>query len=239
MVQRSKQIWKTLRQPTVLPLVLSVPVGVGVGTALAFLADVQGKPRIVVLTTLTCLILAIVVAFFQRRAADLILTEVKINVPEFSELKFVINSEYRRVAWRLFIETMTRVATQPLPSQSGIAREALNSLHSLFSTCRELLKGMEPSKATSGATVELFAMQMLNHEIRPFLAKWHPLLTEYEKRIPSGNEGPWDRENDCRAEMEAVRQRLVPYARAFGELAGVQQLESFFSPTPTIGPGNG
>ena len=42
------------------------------------------------------------------------LTEVKITVPQLSELTFVVNNDARQVAWKLYIETVTRISTQPL-----------------------------------------------------------------------------------------------------------------------------
>lgn len=100
------------------------------------------------------------------------LTEVKIAVPQVSELTFVLNNDARRVAWKLYIETVTRISTQPLANEEGFIREALTSLHGLFATTRDTLKVGRPSvPASGGQTVEHLAVTMLNHELRPFLAK--------------------------------------------------------------------
>src|SRR4030095_10103777 len=115
---------------------------------------------------------------YSRRTETLTLAEMTLTVPEFAEMKFAVNSEYRRVAWKLFVETLTRVATQPLQHQTGFLREAMTSLYNLFTHTRELLKNMHPSKPTSEITVEVFAVNMLNREIRPFLSKWHVQLTQ-------------------------------------------------------------
>ena len=71
---------------------------------------------------------------------------------------------------------MTRVATRPLEPSAGKAREALSSLYSLFETTRSLLKEIEPTPTTEGRTVEGLAIEMLGAHIRPFLARWHPVL---------------------------------------------------------------
>jgi len=155
------------------------------------------------------------------------LTEIKITVPQLSEMTFSMNCEYRLVAWKLFVEIMTRVSTQPLAGNQGFLREALESLHSLFTTTRELLKGMKPTPTAKGCwTVEMLAMRMLNMEIRPFLSQWYPALKRYERSdslaVP---ESDWAQDQHCRRELENLRMRLIGYARAFGKLADVQRLD--------------
>jgi hypothetical protein len=99
---------------------------------------------------------AIVVQIYRKAAK---LTEVKVTIPQFSELTFVVNNEARQVAWRLFVETVTRVATQELEEEQGLIREALTSLYSLFAITRDLLKNSRPSiPAPGGQTVEYMAI---------------------------------------------------------------------------------
>ena len=118
------------------------------------------------------------------------LTEVKVSVPQLSELTFVVNDEEsRNVARHLFVETVTRVSTQPLKDDEGVTREALTSLYSLFSITRDTLKSSRPSApATGGLTVEHLAITMLNQELRPFLSKWHPRLRAFEQAQPDATE---------------------------------------------------
>lgn len=151
------------------------------------------------------------------------LTEVKITVPQVSELKFVVNNDARQVAWKLYIETVTRVSTQPLTDEEGFIREALTSLYGLFATTRDTLKASRPSAHVSGGqTVEHLAVTMLNHELRPFLSKWHPRLREFEKAHPNGSESAWPDNIACRRELRDVQAHLVGFALGFARLAGVR-----------------
>jgi len=153
-----------------------------------------------------------------------------LNLPQFGEMKFAINLEYRRVAWKLFVETLTRVSTQPLGIENGSLREALTSFYSLFSATRELLKNMPPSKPASKITVEMLAVKMLNQEIRPFLSKWHVRLKKFEVTRPGIEESEWSQNEECRKELEALRSTLMNYTKAFGELASVANLSEFLAP---------
>jgi hypothetical protein len=182
-----------------------------------------GWPRFVVVGSLIGLGFAVAILVLARFRARLQLTKVTVRVLG-QEAEFVVNARYRQAAWKLFIETMTRIATQPLEPSAGKAREALSSLYSLFETTRSLLKEIEPTPTTEGRTVEGLAIEMLNTHIRPFLARWHPVLP---LDGADGSIGEAD-EQRCREELEALRQKLLGYARTFGELAGVQQLEEFF-----------
>ncbi len=142
---------------------------------------------------------------------------------------FQLDDRTRRVAWQLFIEIMTRVTTQPLGPEQGFLREALASLYNLFGTTRGLLKEMDPTQVTEGETVEMLAIAMLNRELRPFLSKWHPLLTAFEEIEPKRPNWEWDMNEQFRAELESLRQQLIRYARSFGEIARVSQLEQLIT----------
>lgn len=147
-----------------------------------------------------------------------------------TDFAFELDREQRRVAWKLFIEIMTRVATQSLQSGKGFPREALDSLYKLFETTRELLKGMNPSPAIQGKhRVEELALWMLNRDLRPFLSEWHPLLKGFEERTKTSPGLTWDREEAFHQALEGLRKRILEYAKAFGRLAEAERVEDFFA----------
>lgn len=165
-----------------------------------------------------------VIQIYNRSAR---LTEVKVSVPQVSQLTFVVNNESRNVAWKLFVETMTRVSTQPLDDEEGLTREALSSLYGLFATTRDTLKSSRPSvPAPGGQTVEHLAITMLNQELRPFLSKWHPRLRQFEQTQPDALESAWQENAACRAELREVQRRIYGYAMGFAKLAGVRDPEA-------------
>jgi len=212
-------------------LIIGAIIGVLVGWLIFSVSILKGKSLFLVGGGLIGLVVsALFVAYTTRRFGALALSEITVSVPEFAEMKFAVNSEYRRVAWKLFIETLTRVATQPLSTDHGSLSEAIGSLHRLFTDTRELLKTMHPSKPIGGITVEVCAAKMLNQEIRPFLSKWHVRLQDFQSRKPEATEADWVENAACRKELEGLRSRLISYAKAFGELAGLKNTERFLAP---------
>lgn len=204
-----------------------LPLAGGVaGFALFAISSLTGRSLFIAGGVSIGLVVGLLAMLMTRKYASLVLTEMTVSVPEFSEIKFVVNSDYRKVAWTVFVEIMTRVATQPLGPQEGVLRESLTSLYSLFATVRDILKSTTPTAHSKGTSVELLAVKMLNGELRPFLAKWHPQLLLHEKR--SGIEATFEGANECRNELEALRRRLQTYGRTFGELAHVKQIDRFF-----------
>jgi hypothetical protein len=172
----------------------------------------------------------VVIQIYNRSAR---LTEVKVSVPQLSELTFVVNNESRNVAWQLFVETVTRVSTQPLDDDEGLTREALTSLYGLFATTRDTLKSSRPSvPVPGGRTVEHLAITMLNQELRPFLSKWHPRLREFEQARPDATETDWPENAACRAELREAQRRIHAYAMGFAKLAGVREPEAMASAVP-------
>ncbi|MCL5428318.1 MAG: hypothetical protein M1347_00755 [Chloroflexi bacterium] len=176
---------------------------------------------------LLSLIIYLLIKQYTKFVKKFYVEEITLSIPEFSEMKIKVNREYRKIAWKLFVESITRITTQPLQPETGHLREALESLYSLFSTTRDLLKEMGPTPVAEGTTVELFAIRMLNREIRPFLSKWHRLLTEFEKNHPELQESDWELNQKFREELEELRKTLLQYTRGFGEIAGVQQLSKY------------
>jgi hypothetical protein len=69
----------------------------------------------------------------------------------------------------------------------------------------------------------------LNLVLRPLLAKWHPLLLDYENtREPSvspvEHEQRWEEYGTLRGELNQARGVLTQYADLLAEVAGVPSL---------------
>lgn len=221
------------KHPVTVTLV-AASIGTLSGWLVFSLSTLSGQPRFIVGGALTGVITGLAMIVYFRRGERLVMSEMTLSVPEFAEIKFAVNAEYKRVAWKLFIETLTRISTQPLAEDEGSLREALTSLYGIFSSSRELLKNMEPSKPASRTTVEMLAVRMLNHEIRPFLSKWHVQLKIFESAIPSRPEAAWASNAKCRKELESLRGRLTAYAIGFGELAGLEDVHAFLEPNAIL-----
>jgi hypothetical protein len=206
-------------------------VGALVGLLAYALTQLSGRNLFLITGALAGLVAVTVLEFYNRMAR---LTQVKVRVPQVSELTFVVNNESRQVAWKLFVETVSRISTQPLDHETGLIREALSSLYGLFAITRETLKASRPSTpAKAGQTVEYFAIRMLNQELRPFLAKWHPRLKQFETAKPTAPESEWPDNAACRAELRQVQGNLYQYSMGFAQLAGVHDAVSLIGvPAP-------
>ncbi|GGY97688.1 hypothetical protein [Streptomyces poonensis] len=199
-------------------------VGALTGLALFSVTQVTGRSLFVITGGVAGMAVAFAIEAYGRAAR---LTEVRVTVPQISEFTFVVNNDARQVAWQLFVETVTRVSTQPLAGDEGHLREALNSLYGLFATTRETLRASRPSIAVSGGqTVEYLAVTMLNRELRPFLSAWHPRLSAYERDHPAAPESNWPGNAACREALRVVQNDLHSYALGFARLAGVRGAEA-------------
>jgi hypothetical protein len=211
-------------------VVIGLVVGAAVGLVV-FQASQTSGYALFALAGATAGVAASLVAVEYTRAARL--SEIKVIVPQLSELTFVVTRDSQVVAWRLFVETATRVSTQPLDREAGLLREALTSLHSLFEIVRGTLQEAHPSRPNIGPTVEHLAITMLNHEIRPFLARWHPALLRWERTNPADGGAAWPEAPACRDDLNDLQERLREYATSFGRLAGVTDPDAALTPRPT------
>ena len=160
------------------------------------------------------------------------LTEVRIRVPQLSEMTFVVNNDTQQVAWQLFVDSVTRVSTQRLSDEEGLLRESLTSLYRLFSTTRDVLRSARPTTHGQGVTVEYLAVRLLNSELRPFLSTWHPRLREFEEAHPELSESDWPYAAQCRAELATVQANSRTYVLGFARLAGVREPEFMLGDSP-------
>ncbi len=219
-----KQMWCRFYRSWIASTIAGCGVGAFLGWILQIVSNLDSLSLSIIIGGVVGGVIAGALYLKRQHRSSFALETVTVSVPHFTDMVFVVNNEYRTVAWKLFVETMTRVSTQPLDPQGGHLREALDSLYQLFQSTRALLENMTPTQSNKGTTVELLAIRMLNVELRPYLTKWHP-------RIPRvvDTSTKIDEDGDCREELEKLRNALLSYSKAFGELANVRQLDRFYN----------
>ena len=140
------------------------------------------------------------------------MTSLKISVP-FLEMEWKPQDEDKAAAWELYIELLTRITTQPLDITHGDEKTALDSIHSLFSITRQVLK----NNTRNCTEFSKIAIVVLNQVIRPFTAKWHRLSLQ----------GAFNDSAKCRefrTELAALQVVLRQYTKMLADMAGVEDL---------------
>ena len=139
----------------------------------------------------------------------------------------------RNASWEMYVELVTRISVTELKPGEGLLREALSSIYSLFSTTREILRQYGPSVAQPKGDGKLsfgyLAVTILNVALRPVLAKWHPLLLDYESTkepslSPVNHESTWDSSGQLRQALNDVRSMLIEFADYLAQVANVPSL---------------
>lgn len=196
--------------------------GAAAGLAVYYASQLQGRDLYLLAGATAGVVAAVVVHAYN--SAGVQLTDVKVSVPQLSELNFVLTRDNQQVAWRLFKEMTSRIAIRPLPAGSGRIREALSSLHALVLFTRGIMDEVRPSRHIGAApSVEHLALAMVNNELAPFLARWHPDLHRWEQTGPDAAEDAWPGNDQCRADLVAMQTRLREYVQGFGQLAGMSE----------------
>jgi len=139
------------------------------------------------------------------------LTSLKISTP-FTEMSWEPRDEDKTAAWELYVELITRVATQHLEPVEGDEAAAVKSIAELFCLTRETIK----RDGRYCINFTRIAVVVLNQKVRPFTVKWH-------RRMLGGAltdaDGPI-----LRAELRALQTDLRNYTRLLADLAGVEDL---------------
>lgn len=141
------------------------------------------------------------------------ITGLKISAG-FMQMEWQPKPEEEQAAWELYIELITRVATQPLGKDQGDEAAALTSIFSLFEVTRNLLK----EKGRKAEVFSKVAVVILNQKIRPFTASWH-------KRVLDNRlEKPEEKALFLR-ELEQIQNMLRGYAAMLAKVAGVEDFQ--------------
>ncbi len=140
------------------------------------------------------------------------MTGLKINTG-FLEMEWNPQTEDQDAAWELYVELLTRITTQPLPQDVGDEQTALESVHSIFRTTRDIIKshGKECIQFTKIAVI------VLNQIIRPFTAKYH------KGSIKKGFSNTEIR-STFRKELEELQKKLRTYSKMLADMAKVEDL---------------
>ena len=139
------------------------------------------------------------------------LTSLKIKAP-FLEMHWEPRDEDKTAAWELYIELITRAATQGLDPDEGDEGAALKSIYDLFPLTRETIK----RNGRYCINFTRISVVVLNQKVRPFTAKWHPRVLA----------GPLDAaaRDAFRAELGALQKDLRSYTRLLADMADVEDL---------------
>lgn len=161
------------------------------------------------------------------------ITSVQVNLP-FVSGTWEADDDQRRAAWEMYVELVTRISIQPLEADEGLLREALTSLYVLFGETRRILRDHGPGVARPERKQLLafgqIAVDVLNHGLRPFLAKWHPLLTEHEAGrgalSATAHERAWPMASALRADLDVLRTVMTAYADLLAAACSIPPLHT-------------
>lgn len=150
------------------------------------------------------------------------LERVKINL-SVVKAEIIFDEADKNAAWDLYVEMLTRIATQPLPSEDGDEKTALTSIYSLFPTTRKILR----RHGRNTIHFSKIAIPVLNQIVRPFTAKWHRecLLGTFDSDT---------KREEFRKDMENLQGQLRNYNHMLADIAGVEDLTELEQSTPEL-----
>lgn len=128
-----------------------------------------------------------------------------------------------QLAWAMYIQLRTRIATQPLPIRDGIESTALKSLVDIFDLSRD---AMSDRRLALHATSLL--VHVLNYHVRPFTARWHA-------KADAGELSSLDQRFCFRAELVKLQRVLRTLASVFGQMVGDKDARLLLEDPPAVG----
>lgn len=123
------------------------------------------------------------------------------------------------LAWVIYTELRTRIATQDLPLRDGVESSALNSLVDLFALIRR-----EVASRPLALNVASFLVHCLNRHVRPFTARWHA-------KTDSNGLATLDQRFSFRAELIQLQIILRAVASVLGQISGDKDAVRLLAPS--------
>lgn len=157
-------------------------------------------------------------------------SEYEVKIPGFGlKGNLQYTSIDQEVAWKIYVELITRVSANRLAPETGILRESLVSLYKVFGVMRDILRdsgaqlARKPKKGID-YTVATLLLKILNEKLRPFMAKWHPELEAHEKKKEENvsqfvHEKKWELNLKFREELDKLQDGLEQYVNALKSIA--------------------
>jgi hypothetical protein len=140
------------------------------------------------------------------------MTGLKINLG-FLNAEWEPKEADKEAAWDMYIELLTRITTQSLPTDVGDEKTALESIYNLFPLTREIIK----HHGRDCGEFAKIAIVVLNQIIRPFTAKWHKLSLSGAFNDPG-------QRNAFRVELAHLQKELRKYTNLLADMADVEDL---------------
>lgn len=162
--------------------------------------------------------------------------KIKSRLPFLNiEADFIPNVTEKIAAWEIYVELATRITLINLKEDFGSLREVLTSMYNFFKVTREILKkhGPEVGKPKELKKKEIslgmIAIDILNQVLRPFMSKWHILLSEYEElKVQSISsikyEKEWEMNKQFRSELKEIQRKLNDYSNLLLDILKIDNL---------------
>ena len=98
---------------------------------------------------------------------------VSINLPfKLGSITFDTTQADRVVAWKSYIQLVTRKAALPFDEKNDVIEEVYASLYSMFDTTRDLLLNLPPKTFQRPDGIPALLLRVLNDGLRPHLTRW-------------------------------------------------------------------
>ncbi len=152
---------------------------------------------------------------------DFHLDKVKIG-PNWANAEISFKQNDRDAAWEMYVEMLTRIVTQPMPSETGDEKTALDSVYALFGITREILR----RHGRDTVNFSKVAIPVLNQIVRPFTAKWH-------KESIAGAFACETKRLEFREELENLQCELRNYNSLLAKIAEVEDLTNLERTDPS------
>ena len=134
-----------------------------------FISSLKCVDVVVLLLGLLCFFVPVVVISIRRFQTK----SVSLSLPfKLGSVTFETTPTDRIVAWKAYVQLVTRKAALPFDEERDVIEDVYASLYSLFDTTRDLLLNLPPKNFQNPDGISAILLRVLNDGLRPHLTRW-------------------------------------------------------------------
>ena len=141
-----------------------------------------------IITAVVIVIVGFIIKKLSRRLTyhSIVVDEVSLGLGK-NNIKLKYNQKDQEIAYKLWVELNTRKIGLPYEEDYDVIVEVYDSWYAFFTTARELLKDIPPSRLPYSTKLITLTTAVLNEGLRPHLTKWQ---AKYRKWYDENNKNP-------------------------------------------------
>lgn len=184
---------------------------------------------VIFIVLLFLLLIFILYKLFRKCLYKINIVKLNINIANIGSIEIEKNKQVSIIAYKVWLEIMTRKAGIPFEEKEDVIVEVYNSWYTLFGIVRGLLNEINPNKKDKDVEkLEDLLIKVLNNGLRPHLTKWQAkyrrwynneiMKNENESLSPQEIQEKYPYYKELITDLKSTNEKMIQFAKELEKL---------------------